>query len=127
MYTGLWQTIRCEDANAMIDWLLAIGFTEQAVYRREGDERIVDHAQMLWPEGGGLMLGSATEGGVWSSRPGTAATHLDTRDPDGVHAKAVAAGAESIEDPSDKDYGGRSGGVRDPEGNLWSFGYQDPA
>ncbi|MFD5397144.1 VOC family protein [Streptomyces sp. NPDC127097] len=42
--------------------------------------------------------------------------------PDEVCARARAAGAEIIEELSDTDYGSREFGVRDPEGNLWSFG-----
>ncbi len=36
----------------------AFGFEETAVYG-EGDR--VDHAELSWPEGGGIMLGSARE------------------------------------------------------------------
>jgi uncharacterized glyoxalase superfamily protein PhnB len=45
-----------------------------------------------------------------------------TADPDALHARAVAACAEIIEGPVDRDYGSRDVIVRDPEGNLWSFG-----
>jgi uncharacterized glyoxalase superfamily protein PhnB len=34
----------------------------------------------------------------------------------------VAAGAEVVQPLHDTDYGSRDFAVRDPEGNLWSFG-----
>jgi PhnB protein len=44
--------------------------------------------------------------------------HLHVEDADAMYARAVAAGATSIDAPSDKPYG-RSGGVRDAFGNSW--------
>lgn len=44
--------------------------------------------------------------------------HLHVPDADALYARAMAAGAASLEAPSDKPYG-RSGGVRDPFGNSW--------
>lgn len=44
--------------------------------------------------------------------------HLHVPDADALYARAMGAGAASIEAPSDKPYG-RSGGVRDPFGNSW--------
>jgi uncharacterized glyoxalase superfamily protein PhnB len=45
-----------------------------------------------------------------------------TDEPDALFARARAAGAEAISEPSDTDYGSRDFAVRDPEGNRWSFG-----
>jgi uncharacterized glyoxalase superfamily protein PhnB len=44
--------------------------------------------------------------------------HLHVEDADAMYARAVRAGATSIDAPSDKPYG-RSGGVKDPFGNSW--------
>jgi uncharacterized glyoxalase superfamily protein PhnB len=44
--------------------------------------------------------------------------HLHVDDADAMYARAVRAGATSIDAPSDKPYG-RSGGVKDPFGNSW--------
>jgi len=44
--------------------------------------------------------------------------HLHVDDADEMHARAIRAGATSIDAPSDKPYG-RSGGVKDPFGNSW--------
>jgi PhnB protein len=44
--------------------------------------------------------------------------HLHVNDADALHARALRAGATSIDAPSNKPYG-RSGGVKDPFGNSW--------
>jgi uncharacterized glyoxalase superfamily protein PhnB len=47
-------------------------------------------------------------------------------DPDAHHERAVAAGATVVRPLEDMEYGSREYSVRDPEGNLWSFGTYDP-
>lgn len=115
----VWPTLRARDARALIRFLVdAFGFEETAVYG-EGD-----HAQLCWPPGGGVMLGSTrdTPDHTWPVQPGTTGCYVVTDDPDGVHARAVAAGAEITDPPHDTDYGSRDFAARDPEGNRWSFG-----
>src|SRR5262249_28968392 len=48
--------------------------------------------------------------------------YVVTDDPDGVHDRAVKAGAEIIMELHETDYGSRDFAARDPEGNRWSFG-----
>ena len=118
----VWPTLRANDARALIRFLVdAFGFEETVVYG-EGDR--VDHAQLSWPLGGGIMLGSAREDPEdrWPVQPGTAGCYVVTADPDAVHARAVAAGAEITDPLHDTDYGSRDFAARDPEGNRWSFG-----
>lgn len=43
-------------------------------------------------------------------------------DPDTMHARAVAAGAEEISPVRDEDVGPRMGAVRDPFGHKWLIG-----
>lgn len=116
----VWPTFRAADAPALIEFLTSVfGFTATAVYRN-GD--LVEHAQLAWPEGGGIMLGSARPGTAWNQRPGTGAAYVATRRVDEIHERAVAAGARIIQPLQDPDYGGRGFACTDPEGNLWSFG-----
>ena len=118
----VWPTFRARDARGLIKFLVdAFGFEETVVYG-QGDR--VDHAQLSWPEGGGIMLGSAREpaGEVIPSAPGTFGAYVVTADPDELHDRAKAAGAEIITAPHDTDYGSRDFAARDPEGNRWSFG-----
>jgi uncharacterized glyoxalase superfamily protein PhnB len=127
---GLWLAFKVRDADTMIRWLSAIGFTAHAIHRTEADPTVVAQAEMLWPDGGGVMFGSyqeSAEDPQWPNRPGTAAAYLVTDDPDRVHAAALAAGGTSLYAPRDEDFGGRTAGAADPEGNLWSFGSYRPA
>ncbi|GGK62988.1 similarity with Glyoxalase/Bleomycin resistance protein [Sphaerisporangium melleum] len=119
----VWPTLRARDARGLIAFLVeAFGFEETVVYG-EGDR--VDHAQLDWPLGGGVMLGSDRERGAdnpWWLPPGTFGAYVVTDEPDALFARATAAGAEPLYPPRDTDYGAREFAVRDPEGNLWSFG-----
>ncbi|WP_232050312.1 VOC family protein [Actinoplanes sp. OR16] len=116
--TSVWPTLQARDARALIRFLVdAFGFEETAVYG-SGDH--VDHAQLDWPLGGGIMLGSGSSS--WQRQPGTAGIYVVTDDVDALHDRAAAAGAEILKKPFDTDYGSRDFTARDPEGNLWSFG-----
>jgi uncharacterized glyoxalase superfamily protein PhnB len=116
----VWPTLRARDARALIDFLTsAFGFVETAAYEDGG---VIQHAQLDWPQGGGIMLGDARTGTRWDAQPGTGACYVVTTDTDALHVRARAAGAEILEEPADRDYGSRDFIARDPEGNLWSFG-----
>jgi uncharacterized glyoxalase superfamily protein PhnB len=119
----VWPTLRAADARTLIRFLVdVIGFEETVVY---GDADRVDHAQLSWPLGGGVMLGSTRaddETDDWSLRPGSFGAYVVTDQPDELHARAVAAGADITMAPHDTDYGSRDFALRDPEGNRWSFG-----
>jgi uncharacterized glyoxalase superfamily protein PhnB len=123
MEPQVWPTLRARDARALIRFLVdAFGFEETVVYG-EGDR--VDHAQLSWPPGGGIMLGSVREGGdagATPSQPGTFGAYVVTDDVDAVYERARTAGAEIIAEPHDTDYGSHDFAARDPEGNRWSFG-----
>lgn len=121
----VWPTMSFRDAEQMMAFLSAIGFVEHATYRSESDPTVVEHAEWLWPEGGGLMFGSRREDGAVDNVGGSAA-YLVTEDPDLVFDKAVAAGAKVLRPMVDQDYGGRGGSVEDPEGNHWSVGSYQP-
>ena len=124
--TRLWHTMAFSDADRMIGWLSAIGFTEHATYRDENDPSIVVHAEWLWPGGGGIMFGSKRPGSAIDNVGGSAA-YLVTDDPDKVFNAAVEVGATVEREMVDQDYGGRGGSVADPEGNHWSFGSYQPS
>jgi uncharacterized glyoxalase superfamily protein PhnB len=119
----VWPTLRARDARALIRFLVdGFGFEETAVYG-EGDR--VDHAELSWPPGGGIMLGSVRDsdpdaGGAVP--PGSFAAYVVTDEPDALFARAAAAGAEVVSELHETDYGSRDFAVRDPEGNYWSFG-----
>jgi uncharacterized glyoxalase superfamily protein PhnB len=119
----VWPTLRARDARGLIKFLVdAFGFEETVVY---GDGDRVDHAQLSWPLGGGIMLGSVREDAdsdQWPLRPGSFGAYVVTDDPDALFERASAAGARILAGPHDTDYGSRDFAAADPEGNRWSFG-----
>src|SRR5213593_4754795 len=66
-----------------------------------------------------LMIGEglADAGGVMPIR--RVAFHLFVHDAQATFKRAIAAGATSLEEPADRQYGERAGFVRDPFGNHW--------
>jgi uncharacterized glyoxalase superfamily protein PhnB len=120
----VWPTLRYRDAVAAIGFLTeAFGFEEVLVVPGERDGEVA-HAELRWPEGGGVMLGTADRPeSVFSQGPtGVFGLYVVTDRPDELHARAVAAGAAVVRGLEDHDYGSREFAVRDLEGNLWSFG-----
>jgi uncharacterized glyoxalase superfamily protein PhnB len=123
----VWPTLRARDARRLIDFLVEVlGFELTARYG-EGDR--VDHAELAWPLGGGVMLGSVRDGDdTGLPPPGTSAAYVVTDDPDALFDRVTAfdrvsaAGGAVIRVLHDTDYGSRDFAVRDPEGNSWFFG-----
>jgi len=122
---AVWISLSYTDARAAIEFLVkAFGFEEHAVYADDSDPSVVVHAELTWPPSGGVMLGTAREGGP-STQPGAASAYCvldDEADVDALHDRAVALGGTSVRAPNNPDYGGRVCTVTDPEGNTWSFG-----
>ena len=121
----IWPTFLYADAPAAIDFLqTAFGFESSLVVPNDSDPAVIEHAQLRWPEGGGIMLGSASrDHNPFSERPtGAGACYIVTDRPDEVHDRAVAAGATIFAPLKDQDYGSRGFSATDREGNIWSFG-----
>jgi PhnB protein len=66
-----------------------------------------------------LMIGGGIPGSEFRSTANTHALHLYVPDCDAVYERALQAGATSIDEPRDQEYGERSGSVKDPAGNFW--------
>jgi uncharacterized glyoxalase superfamily protein PhnB len=122
-------TLRYRDARAAIAWLeKAFGFERKAVY--DGEDGMVQHAELRFRDGL-IMLGCAgdpshSEYAKIAPPPGTGSVYVVVDDPDALHDRVVAAGGDVVMPLTDQDYGSRDFAVRDPEGNLWSFGTYDP-
>jgi PhnB protein len=101
------------DAEKMVSFLEnAFGAKAEGVHK--SPEGTVAHAA--------VRIGDATvefseAHGPW--QPSPCHLHLYVPDTDAVYAQALRAGATTIEEPSDKPYGDRSAGVKDPWGNSW--------
>ncbi|KAA0022530.1 VOC family protein [Antrihabitans cavernicola] len=119
--TVIWPTLRYDDARAAIRFLVAMGFEEVVVY---GEGEIVDHAQLRWPGGGGVMLGSAQreDSAIKDVVAGTGSIYVVIDNPDELHDRAVGLGANITRGLTDEDYGSRGFTMKDPEGVYWSFG-----
>jgi uncharacterized glyoxalase superfamily protein PhnB len=121
----VWPVLTYRDARKAIAFLKeAFGFEETAVYAREDDPSVIEHAELRWLLGGGVMLGTAGKDDSAFGRraPGNDAVYVACTDPDALFERATKAGAEVVRGLVDEDYGSRGFTVRDPEGTLWSFG-----
>jgi len=120
---GVWPFFRYRDCPAAIRFLTeTLGF-EAGIVAEGTEPGTVVHAELRWPAGGGIMLGStAPSNEHLGSPPGTGAVYLVTDEPDELYARARAAGANIVREIQDMDYGSREFAVRDPEGVYWSFG-----
>ncbi len=103
-----------EGAAEFIDFLQhAFGAEEiLRVARPDGDK--IAHAQ-LKIEGSMIELADATV----EFPPNPSAMWLFVRDADATYARALRAGATTLHEPVDQDYGDREASVKDPFGNHW--------
>ncbi len=123
-HPGVWPTLSYRDGEAALRFLVdVIGFTEVVVMR--GEDRPIEHAELAWPDGGGVMFGCEPTVERWSGRaggPGTATAYLSTDDIDAVADRVARAGWEVLRPLADTSYGSREFAFLDPEGNAWSVG-----
>jgi uncharacterized glyoxalase superfamily protein PhnB len=122
---NVWPVLTYRDARAAMKFLVdAFGFEERAVYASDDDPNVVVHAEARWPRGGGVMFGTTgkDDSPFGRRQPGNDSVYVVCDDPDALFGRATAAGAEVVQGLKDEDYGSRGFTVRDPEGNLWSFG-----
>jgi uncharacterized glyoxalase superfamily protein PhnB len=120
----IWPALTYKDAEAALTFLKdAFGFEEALVVRGEvGDGRPIHHAELKWPLGGGIMLGSSrpADDDIFPSSP--VSIYVVCDDPDALLERATKAGAEIVVPIKDEDYGSRDFTARDPEGNVFTFG-----
>jgi uncharacterized glyoxalase superfamily protein PhnB len=118
----VWPILTCTNARGVIGFLEQLGFERRLVVPEEGDR--VDHAQLSWPEGGGVMVSSAArDDSEFAARPvGAASIYVVTDEPRDVLKRAEAVGARMVRELREEDYGSLGFSIADPEGNLWSFG-----
>lgn len=85
--------------------------TEAAIYRTEDGGLM--HGEIMIGDSK-IMIGEASD--KWPASP--AGMFIYVADVDKTYAEALAAGASSIMEPVNQDYG-RSGGIKDSWGNTW--------
>lgn len=125
MKPQLFHCLHYTDANKGIAFLTAIGFTERLVVRDPDDSTVVFHAQLGWRDNGGVMLGSdRPEDPRPQFRPGHGVCNLVVESDAAVDEtvrKAVDAGAQLVDGPTEPPHGGRTAGVVDFDGNYWNI------
>ena len=123
---AIFPIVSYRDARVAIEWLeVAFGFEVAEIHPADGDGP-VEHCEMRL-QGNRLMLGSEGVGNVAKAvSAGPAWNYIAIDDADALYARARDAGAEIVMQPEDQDYGSRDFTVKDPEGNVWSFGTYRP-
>ena len=126
---NIFPAVRFADADAGVAFLKdAFGATERAVHR--GDDGVIHHAELALGAGVVMVGQHSRDGWLGGEAPrplsSTVSIYVVVSDPDRHHATAREAGAVIVRELQDTDYGSREYSVRDPEGNLWSFGTYDP-
>jgi PhnB protein len=102
-----------EKAGKLIEFI-AIVFDADVLDCAETEDKKISNAILRV---GDSIIEVADANEQWLPQP--AALHVYVQDVDGVYERALQAGAASIFPPSDRDYGERMGGIKDPFGNQW--------
>lgn len=100
-----------EDARGFIDFIKNV-FDAKMTSESERDG-IVGHCEA---QIGGSTIMFSQSRDQW--QPATANLFVYVPDADGTYEKAISAGATTVMEMADQEYG-RSGGVTDPFGNVW--------
>lgn len=120
---NIWPSVTANDAMGLRAWLATVGFTDGVCVRHD-DGIGVRHSEMLWPEGGRVMVHSTCDDPMFATEPGGTSVYVVVDDPDAVWQRAARLDpAPPVLRPMrDEDYGSRGFSIADPEGNRWSFG-----
>lgn len=119
---NIWTGLTYDDPYAARKWLVTLGFQEGIVVPGDADGQI-QHSEMLWPEGGRVMISSRSDKpSPYDVARGAASVYVVIDDTDAVWARAQELAAEVVRPLADTDYGSRDFGIKDAEGNRWSFG-----
>lgn len=121
-YPGL----QYRDADAGMKWLEQVLGCERREDHRDESGNVI-HAELVF-QGAIVMLSTAGIGREpFRSLPaGGRLVYCALDDVDGLYDRVRDAGGEIALEITDTDYGSRDFTLRDPEGNLWSFGSYRP-
>ncbi|MGH9106484.1 MAG: glyoxalase [Acidimicrobiales bacterium] len=119
---NIWTGLTYDDPMAARTWLSALGFEEGVLVTGER-AGAVRHSEMLWPEGGRVMVSS--RGGpddTFSVARGAASVYVVLDDPDAVFARAKQLGAEVVRDMEDTDSALAASASRTPKATAGASG-----
>ena len=105
-----------QDADAVIDFVKKT-FGGEETFRAVGSAGGY-HCEVR-VEDSMLMIGGGGPGLSWKGDSMLGAFHVYVRDCDAVYQRALQAGAKSLAEPADQEYGERSASVVDAAGNHW--------
>jgi PhnB protein len=111
-YQRIMPYLLIQDVEGLIRFMQDIFGAEEKLRHVDDDGRI-RHAEITLGDST-VMIGGATE--EWTAMPASLFIYVD--DVDSAFKKAIEAGAKSIIDPADKEYG-RTCGVEDRWGVTW--------
>jgi len=120
-----WPSVIYQDDRAALEWLAkAFGFEVSLIVT--DDTGKIGHAEMKF-EGARIIIAREWSDITRSPKSlggkNTQHVHVQLKgDIDGHCARAKAAGAAIVQEPSDQFYGDRTYRAMDPEGHLWTFG-----
>lgn len=124
---GAFPIVPYRRPRAAIEWLeRAFGATATQVHPPEADQPLV-HAEVRVGSGTVMITDMARADESPFVLPGPVAVYVVVDDPDALHARAAAEGAEIIMGLTDQAYGSREFAARDLDGNVWSFGTYLPS
>ncbi len=115
-YRTLTPYVIAQNADELIDFIKAT-FGAEEKFRSTGGAG-GRHAEIQLGDSM-MMIGGGGPGLRWQGEPNLGAFHVYVRDVDAVYKKAVLAGAQIIQPPTDQFYGERSSSVKDKAGNYW--------
>jgi len=115
-YLTVTPYVVAKDGEALLDFVKQT-FGAEETFRAIGSAGGI-HAEVRIGDSM-LMMGGGIPGREFRATANTHALHIYVEDTDAVYQKALAAGATSIGEPTDQEYGERSAGVKDPAGNVW--------
>ncbi|MGH9448762.1 MAG: VOC family protein, partial [Terriglobia bacterium] len=115
-FTAVTPYITVQRAGELIEFVKrAFGATE--TYRGTGSQGGL-HAEVR--VGNSMLMIGGSPGMPLEEKP--VSLHFYVENTDAVYQRALQAGATSIQEPADHEYGERGASVRDPFGNHWYFG-----
>lgn len=120
-YRAVTPYLAVTDAARLIDFATR-SFGATVIHRVDAPGGRLRHAQLKIHDSV-VMLGEPQP--PWY--PMAASLYVYVPDVDATYARALAAGGTSMLAPADMDYGDRSGGVKDPCGNVWWIATRLPA
>lgn len=124
MTTTISPVLHYADLDRAVPYLVdTFGFAEHAVHRDDSGTAVYAELRLDDCYTG---VGVTSPDGTSPFDLGPAAFYVAVDDPDAMHARAAAAGAEIVMELVDQPYGSREFACRDYEDNVWCFGTHRP-